>query len=105
MTAFNSVRFRIKPGHDDEFVELFRNAPRNFSGLRNMALVKSGDGAFFSIGEWETFQHMVDARAKMAGNLDRFRHTLLEHLDGGHTDAVSGEAVYEIRVGSGDRSA
>ena len=105
MTAFNSVRFRVKPGHDDEFVELFRSAPRNFDGLRNMVLVKSGDGAFFSIGEWETFQHMVDARSKMVGNLDRFRHTLEQHLDGGHTDAVSGDTVFEMSVRGGDRSA
>lgn len=103
MTAFNSVRFQIKPGHEDEFVELFSSAPRNFEGLRKMALVKSGDGAFFSIGEWDTFQHMVDARPKMLGNLDRFRH-MLQQIEGGHTDAVSGEAVFETGGRSGGRS-
>ena len=104
MTAFNTVRFQVKPGHDDEFVELFRGAARNFEGLRKVALVKSGDGAFFSIGEWDTFQHMVDARPKMVGNLDRFRHTL-QHSDGKLTDAVSGEAVFETAVRSGGKSA
>ena len=69
-----------------------------------MALVKSGESTFFSIGEWDTFQHMVDARPKMVGNLDRFRHTL-QHTDGRHTDAVSGEAVFEMAVRSGDESA
>ncbi|MCZ8543667.1 antibiotic biosynthesis monooxygenase [Mesorhizobium qingshengii] len=103
MTAFNSVRFRVKPGLDDEFVELFRSAPRNFAGLRKMALIKSGDGTFFSIGEWDSFQHMTDARPKMIANLDRFRHTLQQQLDGGPTDAVSGEAVFE--TGVGDKSA
>ncbi|MER8499580.1 MULTISPECIES: DUF718 domain-containing protein [unclassified Mesorhizobium] len=103
MTAFNSVRFRVKPGSEDEFVELFSSAPRNFEGLRKMALIKSGDGAFFSIGEWDTFQHMVDARPTMLGNLDRFRHTL-QQLEGGYTDAVSGETVFETDGRSGGRS-
>lgn len=56
-----------------------------------MALVKSGDGAFFSIGEWK---YIVDARPKMIANLDRFRHTL-QQSDGGPADAVSSEAVFE----------
>jgi hypothetical protein len=101
VTAFSSVRFHVKPGHDDEFVELFRNARRNFDGLRKMALVKSGESTFFSIGEWDTFQHMVDARPQMIGNLDRFRHTLQDR-DGRHTDAVSGEAVFEMDLRSGE---
>ncbi|MER8906529.1 hypothetical protein NKH99_02445 [Mesorhizobium sp. M0854] len=68
-----------------------------------MALIKSGDGAFFSIGECDTFQHMVDARPKMLGNPDRFRHTL-QQLEGGYTDAVSGEAVFETDGRSSGRS-
>lgn len=97
MTAYSSVRFRPKPGHEKEFEHVFRKLPRDFDGLRKMALVKAPDGTYFSIGEWDTFEHMVNARPLMVGNLDKFRHTLQEHSEGaGVTDAVSGEAVFEM---------
>lgn len=97
MTAFGVVRFRPKSGRHEEFENLFRNLPRNFEGLRKFSLIKTADGTYCSIGEWDSFDHMVAARPKMIGNLDTFRHTLDDFGDDrGVTDAISGEAIIEI---------
>jgi quinol monooxygenase YgiN len=95
MTAFNVVRFRVKPGHEEDFIEAFRNTgPDQFPGARQFAVVRTGDNSFCTIGEWESFDHIVDARPMMVGLLDAFRH-MLEDMgsDLGVTDPVSGEAV------------
>jgi hypothetical protein len=96
MTAFNIVRFRVKPGHQEQFIALHRRRP-NFKGFRGGALVKTGDNTFCIIGEWGKFQNIVDARPQMIGMLDSLR----EHLDDlggglGLTDPVSGEAVVKL---------
>jgi len=97
MTAYNVVRFRTKPGQEQEFEDRFRGLPRSFEGLRKFALIKTGEGAYCSIGEWESYDDMVAARPLMITNLDKFRHTLAEFGDGRDiTDAVSGDAIYEI---------
>ena len=38
MTAFNVVRFRVKPGREEEFVNAHRDAEANFPGMRRVAL-------------------------------------------------------------------
>jgi hypothetical protein len=42
MTAFNAVRFRVKPGRDQEFLEAHRQVERNWPGLRHANLIKTG---------------------------------------------------------------
>ncbi len=51
MTAYNVVRFRVKPGRDQEFIDLHRKAKTNFKGWRNGALVKTGDQTYCFVGE------------------------------------------------------
>ena len=51
MTAFNAVRFRVKPGRDEEFIEAHRRVDRNWPGLRNVNLIKTGDQDYCIIGE------------------------------------------------------
>ena len=98
MTAFNVVRFRTKPGREQDFVDAHRSLnPGGFPGARRFVLVKTGDSSFCIVGEWETFDHIVNARPIMIGLLDTFRD-MLEELEGGTgiTDPVSGEAVLEL---------
>ena len=98
MTAFNVVRFRIKPGRESEFVEAHRNAPRfDFSGFRRFSLIKTGDRTYCVIGEWNSHESLVAARPRMIALLDTFRDTL-EDLGGGLgvTDPVSGETIVEM---------
>ena len=96
MTAYSSVRFKVKPGHEERFEQLFRSAPRDFEGLRRMALNKSPDGIYFTIGEWDSYDHMLGAMDGMKANLDVFRDTLEDQgPDLGVTDPISGEAIFE----------
>jgi len=97
MTAYNVVRFRVKPGRDREFIDLHRKAPVNFKGWRNGALVKTGDQTYCFVGEWDNFNSIVAARPNMIGMLDSFRDMLDELGNGlGVTDPISGEAVLQL---------
>jgi hypothetical protein len=95
MTAFNIVRFRVKPGHQEQFVAKHRGISRNLKGFRGGALVKTGEDTFCFIGEWANFKKIVDARPQMIGILDEFRQHL-EDLGGGLTDPVSGEVAVKL---------
>jgi quinol monooxygenase YgiN len=97
MTAFNVVRFRVKPGREAEFIAAHRKEHRDFTGFRRFVMVKTGERAYCVIGEWDSYQSLVAARPRMIALLDTFRDTL-EALGGGLgvTDPVSGEVVLEM---------
>jgi Antibiotic biosynthesis monooxygenase len=97
MTAFNIVRFRVKPGHEKQFIDAHRGFAPRFKGFRGGALVKTGENTFCIVAEWANFQKIVDARPQMIGILDTFRQHL-EDLGGGLglTDPVSGEVVLNL---------
>jgi hypothetical protein len=98
MTAFNIVRFRVKPGREEAFVEAHRKAGRDFKGFRRGSLVKTGERAYCIVGEWDSFDSLAAARPQMVALLDTFRGDL-EDLGGGLgvTDPVSGEVVVELK--------
>jgi Antibiotic biosynthesis monooxygenase len=97
MTAFNVVRFRVKPGEEQRFIDQHRKMKRDFKGFLGASLIKTGDRSFCLVGEWRNFKNIVAARPQMIGVLDEFRR-LLEDLGGGLgvTDPVSGEVVAKI---------
>jgi Antibiotic biosynthesis monooxygenase len=99
MSAFNVVRFRVKPGFEEEFVASHRGADLMLPGLRQVSLVKTGDSTYCFVGEWRSMANIAAARARMIGVLDGFRH-MLEDLGAGLgvTDPVSGEAVVTRRA-------
>jgi len=96
MTAFNIVRFRVKPGRDDEFLAAHRNAAPKFSGSRRVSLIKTGEQTYCIVGEWSSFKKLAAARPEMISILDTFRDCL-EDLGGelGVTDPVSGDVIFE----------
>ena len=98
MSAFNIVRFRVKPGHEQEFIDLHRKAQRDSAGFQRGSLVSTGDRTFCFIGEWRSMQDIVEFRPRMAKILDSMRE-VLEDLGGGLglTDPVSGESVLEVK--------
>ena len=98
MSAYNVVRFRVKPGRDDEFIEKHgAMAERPMKGFKGGAVIKIGDRAYCLIGEWDDFESIIAARSEMKDVLDTFRDTL-EDLgsDLGVTDPVSGETVVSL---------
>jgi quinol monooxygenase YgiN len=98
MTAYNVVRFKVKPGQEQEFLKLEQEMQVRPAGARKAAMIKTGDRTYCFIGEWDDMNSIVAARPEMIASLDKMRG-LLEDLGGGLgvTDAVSGETVYEIK--------
>lgn len=97
MTAYNVVRFRVKPGMASAFVAAqAKSLSRPLPGSIDAALVKTGDDTYCFIGKWHRYEDIVAARPQMISFLDEVR-PMLEDLGGGLgvTDPVSGEAVVE----------
>jgi len=99
MTAFNVVRFRVKPGNEQRFIDEHRKLRPGFKGFLGGSLIKTGEQTFCMIGEWRNFQSIAAARPQMIALLDGMRE-MLEDLGGGLgvTDPVSGEAVVKLRA-------
>lgn len=97
MTAFNVVRFRVKPGREEAFIDAHRRADFAVEGFRRASLVKTGERSFCIIGEWDSLDALARARPTMISVLDTFRADL-EDLGGGLgvTDPVSGESVLSM---------
>jgi hypothetical protein len=98
MTAYNVVRFRVKPGMEDKFVASQRaSLQKELQGNLDAALIKTGERSYCFIGKWESFDDIVAARPQMIGFLDEVR-SYLEDLgsDLGVTDPVSGTTVAEL---------
>lgn len=96
MTAFNTVRFRVKPGREQDFLDAHRAVP--WPGLRRASIIDTGGGGYCLIAEWEDADAIAAARPDMIGTLDSFRDTLEELGEGrGVTDAVSGAVVLAVK--------
>ena len=99
MTAFNIVRFRVKPGHDEAFIEAHRRADSTFKGFVRGSLVKTGERAYCLVGEWDSFTSLAAARPQMIALLDTLRTDLEDLGQGlGVTDPVSGEVVLNLQA-------
>ncbi len=97
MTAFNVVRFRVRPGAEQRFVDVHRKMKPSFKGFLGGHLVQTGDQTFCMIGEWRSYESIVAARPQMIGLLDSVRE-LLDDLGAGLglTDPVSGRSVVKL---------
>src|SRR5205809_4797906 len=91
MTAFNVVRFRVKPGREQEFLDAHKKASTDWAGMKHANIIKTGERTYCIVIEWTDMDALAAARPKMVGTLDTFRN-LLEDLGGslGVTDPVSG---------------
>lgn len=98
MSAFNVVRFHVKPGQEEKFIEAHRALGRNFTGFLGGHLIKTGERAYCLIGEWLDMESIVLNRPKMIANLDSFRDMLEDLGNGlGVTDPVSGESILDFK--------
>jgi hypothetical protein len=98
MTAFNAVRFRVKPGRDQEFLDAHKRIQVDWTGLKHVNMIKTGERTYCIIAEWTDIDALASARPKMIATLDSFRDTL-EDLGGGLgvTDPVSGPVVLALK--------
>ncbi len=98
MTAFNAVRFRVKSGREQEFLDAHKKVPANWPGLLHANIIKTDDRTFCIIAEWTDMDALTNARPKMIATFNSFRDTL-EELGGGLgvTDPVSGPVVLALK--------
>ena len=92
MTAFNAVRFLVKSGRDQEFLDAHKKIERLWPGLRHVNIIQTGDQDYCIIGEWDDMDAMAAARPHMIATLDTFRDCL-----DGDTDPVSGPVVLALK--------
>ena len=94
MTAFNAVRFRVKPGREQDFLDAHKKVQADWPGLKHANIIKTGERTFCIIAEWTDMDSLAKARSNMIATLDSFRDTL-EDLGGGVglTDPVSGPVI------------
>ena len=98
MAAFNIVRFRVKPGRDQEFLDAHKNVHDEWPGLRHINMIKTGERSYCLIAEWDDMDSIANARPNMIKTLNSFRDTL-EDLGGGLgvTDPVGGPVVLALK--------
>lgn len=98
MTAFNAVRFRVKPGRDQDFLDAHKKIHAEWPGLRHVNMVKTGERAYCIIAEWDDMDALAKARPNMVATLDTFRDMLEDLGNGlGVTDPVSGPVVLALK--------
>ncbi|SEP44927.1 Antibiotic biosynthesis monooxygenase [Rhodospirillales bacterium URHD0017] len=94
MPAFNVVRFRVRPGHDQQFLDAHKSIAEAWPGLVHANIIKTGDRSYCLVAEWQDMEACIKARPNMIATLNSFRDAL-EDLGGslGVTDAVAGPVV------------
>ena len=98
MTAFNAVRFRVKPGQEQAFLDAHKAIHRDWDGMQAANIIKTGDRTYCIIGQWTSMDALAAARPQMVATLDSFRDTLEDLGNGlGVTDPVSGEVVLLLK--------
>ena len=98
MTAFNAVRFKVKPGREQEFLDAHRGVGAGWPGLRHANIIDAGEGRYCIIAEWDDADALAAARPQMVATLDSFRDCLEELGPGqGVTDPVSGPVVLAMK--------
>jgi antibiotic biosynthesis monooxygenase (ABM) superfamily enzyme len=98
MTAFNAVRFKVKPGREEDFLDAHRGVGADWPGMRHAHIIEAGEGRYCIIAEWDDMESLAAAREQMIATLDGFRDTLEEIGPGlGVTDPVSGAVVLTMK--------
>jgi len=94
MTAFNVVRFRVKPGMDQVFLDAHRDGRAAWPGMTRGCIINTGERTYVLVGEWPDTAALAAARQRMIETLNTFRHVLEDQGSGvGVTDAVSGNVT------------
>jgi quinol monooxygenase YgiN len=96
--AINAVRFRVKPGREQEFLDAHKSVAGEWPDLQRLNLIKTGERSYCIIGEWTDLDALAKARPQMIATLDAMRDTLEDLGNGlGVTDPISGPVVLALR--------
>jgi hypothetical protein len=97
MSAYNVVRFKVKPGQEKKFLDAQQMKDPDMLGFKGGGMIKTGDRNYCFVGHWEDFDAIAAARPKMISMLNKSREFLEDLGNGlGVTDPVSGSVVVEF---------
>lgn len=98
MAVFSTVRFQVKPGRDQDFLDAHKAVARDWPGLVRANMIKTGDRRYCLVAEWPDMDALAKARPGMIATLNSFRDTL-EDLGGGLgvTDPAAGPVVLALK--------
>jgi hypothetical protein len=96
MSSVNVVKFVVKPGEEEAFLDAHRNGKAKWPGLQRGFIVKTGERSYFLVGLWPDGDALTAARPDMVRTLGTFRASLEEQPGKGVTDAASGSIVLEL---------
>ena len=97
MQVCNVVKFKVKAGQEDAFLDAHRGGKAKWPGLERGVIIKTGEQTYCLIGMWPSQEAMAAARPAMIKTLDSFRATLDDQGEGrGVTDAVSRAVVLDL---------
>ena len=65
MTAFNVVRFRVKPGREQEFLDAHKRVEAIWPGLVHANMIKTGERTFCIIAEWTDMDALANTFHKL----------------------------------------
>jgi heme-degrading monooxygenase HmoA len=51
------VRFRVKPGREQEFLDAHKKVATDWPGLKHVNMIKTGDRTYCIIAEWTVDRH------------------------------------------------
>ena len=71
MSAFNAVRFRVKPGCEQEFLNAQKNVHEEWPGLRHANIIKTGEQTYCIIAEWTSALLRWKDRPGLSTYIDR----------------------------------
>ena len=83
MTAFNAVRFKVKAGREQQFLDAHNKVAFAWPGLRHVNVIKTGEHTFCVIAEWTDMDAIVNARDRMIATLESRPVTPLKTLAAG----------------------
>jgi len=74
MTAFCAVRFRVKSGREQGFIDAHKDV--SWPGPKHSHMIKTGERTYCVIAEWPDMETPTNARPNMIETLNSFRARL-----------------------------
>ena len=72
MTGFNAVRFKVKDGRDQEFLDAHSKVDRSWPGMRHANIIKTGEHTYCIIAEGDDRESLAKKRPHSGGRLEDY---------------------------------
>ena len=94
--VWSVVRFKVKDGHEDDFIKSHDNFIAGLSGIRSFKVIQLDDNEFVHLNEYHDIDAAVEMQIYGLTWLDSVTH-LLEFYGEERTQAYSGFVVKDYK--------